>query len=138
MRSIRLLHNKWFVAFALLVFSGILWGSFQWVYGEQILLQRLYKGLTAPDEGVALAFYRRMMESGTTQKNAESLSLVAEVLVKAGRRDEAIKIWEHLVAQAPDDRKARLRLAVALHNQGKYLEAEKHFDVLLREADGHE
>lgn len=138
MNGIELVRNKWFMLFCALMFFGILWGSFQWIYREQILLQRLYNSGTLHDQKVALMLYRDVMESGSNHRDPQLLSLLAEILVKTGKREEAIRIWDHLVGRTPDDRGLRFRLAVALHNQGKYLEAEKHFGVLLKGVNKYE
>ncbi len=132
MNGIRLIRNRWFILLFSLLFFGILWGSFQWMYREQILVQQLYRGGQRPDHRAAMMLYREMMESGTNHRDAKSLALLAEVLVRAGKREEAIRVWGRSVSEMPEDRGVRLRLAVALYNQGKYLEAEKHFVVLLK------
>lgn len=138
MNSIRLIRNRWFILFFSLMFFGILWGSFQWMYREQILLQKLYTGGQRPDQRAAMLLYREMMESGTNHRDTKSLARLADILVRAGKGDEAIRVWGRLVSQMPEERGVRLRLAVALHNQGKYLEAEKHFVVLLKGGNEHE
>ncbi len=138
MNAIGFIRKRWFMLLFSVIFFGMLWGSFQWMYREQILLQQLYTGGTLPDQRVAMTLYREMVESGTIHSDTNSLSLLAEVLARAGKREEAIRVWNRLVTQMPKDRGVRLRLAVALHNQRKYLEAEKHFVVLLKGDDGHE
>lgn len=138
MIGIRFIRNKWLMMFFALMFFGLLWGSFQWVYRREILLRRLYYSGTLHDQKVALTLYEDVMESGFTQRDPKSLSLLAEILAKMGKKEEAIRIWDRLVSQLPEDRAARFRLAVALHNHGKYLEAEKHFNVLLRGVNEHE
>jgi tetratricopeptide (TPR) repeat protein len=138
MNGIELIRNKWFVLFCAVTFFGILWGSFQWIYRDQIVLRTLYNGGTLRDQHVALMLYRDVMQSGSSSRDPQSLSRLAEILVKTGRREEAIRIWEQLVGQRPEDRDLRFRLAVALHNQGKYLEAEKHFGVLLQGVKEHD
>lgn len=138
MNAIGFIRKRWLVLLFSVIFFGMLWGSFQWMYREQILLQQLYKSGTLPDQRVAMTLYREMVVSGTIHSDTNSLSLLAEVLARAEKREEAIRVWNRLVSQMPEDRGLRLRLAVALHNQGKYLEAEKHFVVLLKGDDGHE
>jgi len=138
MNGIELVRNRWFMLFCAVTFFGILWGSFQWVYRDQIFLRRLYNGGTLRDQHAALMLYRDVMESGSSSRDPQLLSQLAEILVKTGRREEAIRIWDQLVGQRPEDRGLRFRLAVALHNQGKYLEAEKHFGVLLRGVKDHD
>lgn len=132
MNGIRLIRNRWFILLFSLMLVGILWGSFQWMYREQILLQKLYTGRQRPDQAAAMMLYQEMMESGTNHRDRKSLARLAEILVRAGKGEEAIRVWGRLVSQMPEDRGVRLRLAVALHNQRKYLEAEKHFVVLLK------
>jgi len=138
MNGIGFIRKRWTMLLFSVICFGMLWGSFQWMYREQILLQQLYTGGTLPDQRVAMTLYREMVESGTIHSDTNSLSLLAEVLARAGKREEAIRVWNRLVTQMPKDRGVRLRLAVALHNQRKYLEAEKHFVVLLKGDDGHE
>ena len=138
MNGIELIRNRWFVLFCGLTCFGILWGSFQWIYREQILLQQLYNSGTLHDQKFALVLYRDVIQPGSNHRDPQLLSLLAEILVKTGKRDEAIRIWDQLVARTPADRGMRLRLAVALHNQGKYLEAERHFSVLLKGVNKHE
>ncbi|MFQ5842756.1 MAG: tetratricopeptide repeat protein [Thermodesulfobacteriota bacterium] len=138
MNGIELIRNKWIILFCALMLFGILWGSFQWMYREQILLHKLYAGRQRPDQAAAMMLYREMMESGTNHGDRKSLARLAEILVRGGKGEEAIRVWGRLVSQMPEDRGLRFRLAVALHNQGKYLEAEKHFDVLLEGVNRHE
>jgi predicted Zn-dependent protease len=138
MNGIELIRNRWFVLFCALMFFGILWGSFQWIYRDQIFLRKLYNSGTLRDQDVALMLYRDVMESGSDSRDPQLLSLLAEILVKTGKREEAIRMWDQLLRHTPEDRGLRFRLAVALHNQGKYLEAEKHFGVLLQGVKEHD
>ncbi|MDN3515088.1 MAG: tetratricopeptide repeat protein [Candidatus Brocadia sp.] len=57
---------------------------------------------------------------------------LANILIKAEKKKEAIKILSKLIKIAPEDREVRLWLAIELHNQKRYREAEKHFVVLLK------
>ena len=53
-------------------------------------------------------------------------------LKNVGKKKEAIRILRKLVRVTPKDREIRQRLAVELHNQKKYKEAERHFQLLLK------
>ncbi len=43
------------------------------------------------------------------------------------------EVLDRLVRLSPDDRSLRKQLALALHNQGKFAEAEKHLAILMGE-----
>lgn len=71
----------------------------------------------------------------TEPRNMGALKGLLESLKKSGEKAEALKILEQLVARIPDDRDLRMQLALELHNQGKYAEAEKHLGILLKEEE---
>lgn len=58
---------------------------------------------------------------------------LATILRRAGKRENVITVLNRMVELMPEDRGLRLQLALDLHNQGKYLEAERHFVILLQE-----
>ena len=68
----------------------------------------------------------------TNPGDAGALKGLLEVSKKLGQKDEAFKVLEQLVKVLPEDRDLRMQLAVELHNRGKYAEAEKHLNILLR------
>jgi thioredoxin-like negative regulator of GroEL len=62
-----------------------------------------------------------------------SLKGLLEIERKAGNKKEMLLLLEQLVALQPKDRELRMQLALELHNQERYDEAEKHIAVLLNE-----
>ena len=71
-------------------------------------------------------------------QNTEALMLKVNLLLRlknVGKKKEAIRILRKLVRVTPKDREIRQRLAVELHNQKKYKEAERHFQLLLKESE---
>lgn len=52
---------------------------------------------------------------------------------KAGKEKDAVIVLNQLVRLLPKDRELRFQLAIELHNQGKYAEAERHISILLGE-----
>lgn len=68
----------------------------------------------------------------TKPRDAEALKGLLEARKKSGKKDDAFKVLEQLVMVLPEDRDLRMQLAVELHNRGRYTEAEKHLNILLR------
>ncbi len=133
MNAIKLIRNKWFLLTFSLFYAGILWFSFQMVYKNELLLRALYKNPNPPDALQALLLYGKMMKSEPNRHELNPFYCLAKILVRAEKKKEAINVLNRLVKVAPEDRKLRLWLAIELHNQQRYKEAEKHFVVLLRE-----
>ena len=65
--------------------------------------------------------------------NANALRGRLEGVRKAKDRKAEYEVLAKLVKLSPKDRELRKQLAVALHNQGKYDEAEKHLAILMGE-----
>jgi tetratricopeptide (TPR) repeat protein len=61
----------------------------------------------------------------------DSQLLLARLDVNSGNRDEAIKIYEQILALAPDNSTVRLRLGYLYSQQGRYQEGEETIKVLL-------
>lgn len=132
MDSVKLIRNKWFlIAFSLFYF-GIVWGLFRIFYHKEILLQKMYKGGDTPDALQVMTLYKKMMKTAPKRGNFHSFYRLAKILARIERKKEVIKVLNKLIKTAPEDRELRLWLAVELHNQGRYREAEKHFVALLK------
>jgi len=132
---IKLLRNKWFLIIFTLSYFGFLWLVFQSLYVKEIYLQRMYKSTGTPDPVKAMELYSRMMKSGPKKNEMDSFFRLVNVLERAGKKEEAIRVLNQIIELKPEDEGTRLRLAVALHNVGKYLEAERHFIILLKEVN---
>lgn len=66
-------------------------------------------------------------------KNANALRGRLEGVRKTNNKKAEYEVLAQLVRLSPKDRELRKQLAVALHNQGKYDEAEKHLSILMGE-----
>ena len=69
----------------------------------------------------------------TDSKNANALRGKLEGARKTKDQKAEYEVLTQLVGLSPKDRELRKQLAVALHNQGKYDEAEKHLVILMGE-----
>ncbi len=65
--------------------------------------------------------------------NVDALRGRLEGVRKAKDQKSEYEVLTKLVRLSPQDRELRKQLAVALHNQGKYEEAEKHLAILMGE-----
>lgn len=77
--------------------------------------------------------YNKMMKSAPNRHELNSFYHLAKILTRIEKKKELLKVLNKMVKIAPENRDVRLWLAVELHNQKRYREAEKHFVVLLRE-----
>ncbi|MEE8424096.1 MAG: hypothetical protein V3S49_06100 [Thermodesulfobacteriota bacterium] len=77
--------------------------------------------------------YNRMMGSELKSKEIDSLHQLVKILKRVEKKEEVITVLNRMVEMMPEDRDLRLELALDLHNHGKYLEAERHFVILLKE-----
>jgi tetratricopeptide (TPR) repeat protein len=132
MDSIKLIRNWWFLLSFLLVFSGIIWASFQLVYRKELLIQDMYRSNEPPDVLQVIFLYNKMMKSAPKRNEIDLYYRLSQILMRIGKKKEAVRVLNRLVKTFPEDRSLRLSLAVELHNQKRYREAEKHFVVLLR------
>ncbi len=133
MNVIALIRNRWFLVGFGVVYVTVLWGAFQRIYRTEIVLDRLYSSESTPNPDVALESYRDMTDAGPPRpRNARWFYRLAEVLTRAGKDDEAIEVWDRLVALRPHDRSLNARLALDLHNAERYGEAEQYFRELLQ------
>jgi len=132
MDSISLIRNRWFLLTFSLVFGGVVWICFQLVYKQELLIQDLYRSNEPPDALQVMMLYNKMMKSALKHNEIDLCYRLSEILIKIGKKKEAVKVLNMLVKTVPEDRSLRLSLAVELHNQKRYKEAEKHFVVLLR------
>lgn len=115
-----------------LAFFGIIWISFQLVYKTELLIQNMYKSNEPPDALQVMVLYNKITKSALKQNEIDLYHRLSEILMRIGKKKEAVKVLNRLVNTVPEDRSLRLSLAVELHNQKRYKEAEKHFVVLLR------
>jgi ATP-dependent 26S proteasome regulatory subunit len=67
--------------------------------------------------------------------NAPLRRLLADVLLAAGRPDDAEREYRNGLAQAPDDARLKLGLAHAFHQQGKHTQAVVVIEDLLKRQD---
>lgn len=132
MDSIKLLRHRWFLLTFSLAFFGIIWISFQLVYKTELLIQNMYKSNEPPDALQVMVLYNKITKSALKQNEIDLYHRLSEILMRIGKKKEAVKVLNRLVNTVPEDRSLRLSLAVELHNQKRYKEAEKHFVVLLR------
>jgi len=133
MNGIQLIRNGWVVGVAGLLYGAAVWGGFQWIYTAEIVLERLEQAVEAPDPAAAMRVHEQIARSRVRRDALDSFVKLGQVLERAGRRDAAIEIWRRVVAVVPEDEGLRMRLALTLHNAGRYAEAEPHFAALLRE-----
>lgn len=134
---IRLIRNKLFLIPFFLFYSWVLWMLFQITYDNEILLNRLYKSKRSPDYSKeAIRLYRGMMSQELTRRRIGSFYRLIEVLERAERKEEIVTVLEKMFRLMPEDEYLRSSLAIALHNAGRYLEAEEHFIKLLKEDRG--
>lgn len=116
-----------------LAFFGIIWISFQLVYKKELLIQNMYRSNEPPDTLQVVMLYNKMVKSALKHKEIDLYYRLSEILMRIGKKKEAVKVLNRLLKTVPEDRSLRLSLAIELHNQKRYKEAEKHFVVLLRE-----
>ena len=133
MDLIKSIRNKWFLLIFSFFFFGISWISFRFVYRKELLLQKIYKSNETPDTLQVVMLYNKMMKSAPKRHELNSFYHLAKILTRIEKKKELIKVLNKLIKTAPEDRELRLWLAVELHNQGRYREAEKHFVILLKE-----
>lgn len=133
MNGIQLIRNGWFIGAVGLLWGGAVWGGFQWIYTAEIVLERLEQAVEAPDPAAAMRVYEQIARSRVRRDDLDSFVKLGQVLERAGRADEAIEVWRRVAAAIPEDEGLRMRLALTLHNAGRYSEAELHFAALLRE-----
>ena len=133
MDTIKLIRNKWFLLIFSIFFFGIVWCFFQLVYRDELILRDLYRGNKPPDPAKAMVLYRKMMRTKSNPHEMASFYRLAKVLARVEKRKEVIRILRKLVRIAPKDKELRLWFAVELHNQKRYKEAERHFQLLLKE-----
>lgn len=132
MNSINLIRNKWFLSIVFPLFLGIVWVSFQMVYKTELILREIYKDDSPPDTAKIMMVYNEMMKSKPGRKECNSYYYLVKILSRAEKKNEMIHVLRRLVKTVPEDRHVRFWLALELHNQKKYREAEKHFVILLK------
>ncbi|MCZ7625636.1 MAG: hypothetical protein C3F12_05545 [Candidatus Methylomirabilota bacterium] len=133
MNGTSLISNRWVVGVALLLYGALLWGGFQWIYRAEIELQRLAHATETPNPERTGRVYEAIMRSPVKRTNLETFVALGDLLERTERWNEAILVWRHTVAVAPENHGFRWRLALALHNAGRYTEAERYFAELLGE-----
>ncbi len=136
MDFIMLIRRRWFIAFLSISHLCIVWIVFQYIYEEEILINRLAGYREVADPSSVRTIYTRLVDSGgILRSRLQVLYRLVDVLIKAGMYDEAIEVMKRILNLAPENMEMRLRLALLLHNQGRYMEAEPHFIVLLKELE---
>lgn len=75
----------------------------------------------------------RLAQQGlaTPEVSAELLAALARALRQLEQTDLAIRLFEKTIDKHPSDHTTRYELANLFHNSGKYLQAEKHYEILL-------
>lgn len=116
-----------------LAFFGIIWVSFQFVYKKELLIQNMYRSKEPPDSLQVMMLYNKMMKSTPKHNEIDLYYRLSQIIGRVGKKKEAIRVLNKLLKIVPEDRSLRLFLAVELHNEKRYREAEKHFVMLLRE-----
>jgi tetratricopeptide (TPR) repeat protein len=132
MKLISLIRNKWFILIFSFFFCGVSWAAFQSVYEKELLLIDMYNS-DSPDTLKVTELYNEWMESVPKRDEIGLYYRLSKILSKIDKKKEAIEILEKLVNTFSEDRNMRLWLAVELHNQERYTEAEEHFNILLKE-----
>ncbi len=132
MNLIYLIRNKWFILVSSTILCAIFVLTFQYVYKNDIFLIRMYKSKD-PDSLKIINLYEEWMKSKPKREEIGQYFRLSEILTKIDKKGEAIKILKKLLKTFPEDRNVRLWLAVELHNQQRYIEAEEHFMLLLME-----
>ena len=88
-----------------------------------------------PDEAVALMERALVVDPG----NLESKAMLGSFLVQAGRLDEALRVYEGLAAEAPDDSRPYFGIADVYKRRGDYPRASearrKAYELSLRDDD---
>lgn len=133
MNGMQLIRNGWFIGVIGLLYGTVVWGGFQWLYTAEIELERMARAMEAPDPVRAIRAYEQIAHSRARRDDLDTFVTLGQVLERSGRADEAIEVWRRVVVAIPEDEGMRLRLALTLHNAGRYGEAEPHFAALLRE-----
>lgn len=133
MNGMRLIRNGWFIGIIGLLYGAAVWGGFQWIYTAEIVLERLEQAVEVPDPAAIMRVYEQIAHSRVRRDDLDTFVTLGQVLERAGRADEAIEVWRRVAAAIPEDEGLRMRLALTLHNAGRYAEAEPHFAALLRE-----
>lgn len=133
MHGIRLIRNGWVIGIVLALYSAALWGGFVRTYEAVIDLQRLARSPDHPEPERVVRLYETIARSRLKRTNLETFVTLGEVLERAGQWNQAVTIWQWAAAAVPEDDGLRWRLALALHNAGRYTEAETYFAALLRE-----
>lgn len=131
--GMQLIRNGWFIGAIGLLYGTAVWGGFQWIYTAEIELERLEQAVEAPDSARTMRVYEQIIHSQARRDDLDTFVTLGQILERAGRADEAIEVWRRVAAAIPEDEGLRLRLALTLHNAGRYGEAEPHFAALLRE-----
>ena len=132
MKLISLIRKKWFILIFSFFICGVSWATFQSVYEKEILLIDMYNS-DSPDTLKITKLYNEWMESVPKREEIDLHYRLSKILSKIDKKKEAIEILEKLVNTFSEDRNMRLWLAVELHNQERYTEAEEHFVILLEE-----
>ena len=135
MNFMYLIRNKWFILTTSFILCAISLVTFQYVYEKEIFLVNMYNNKTT-DTLKITNLYNEWMKSIPRRDEIGQYHLLSEILVKIDKKQEAIKILKMLLNTFPGERNIRLWLAVELHNQKKYGEAEEHFVILLKEETG--
>lgn len=133
MNGARLIRNRWVMGVVLALYGTILWGGFHWIYGNEIELQRLARASDTPSPEQAMRAYETISHSRVTRTNLETFVALGDLLERVEHWNEAARIWRRVAAAAPEQEWPRGRLTLALHNAGRYAEAETHFVELLGE-----
>ena len=86
-----------------------------------------------PDTLKIASLYDEWMKSIPRRDEIGQYHRLSKILINIDKNKEAIKILKKLLNTFPEDGNIRILLAVELHNQKRYIEAEEHFIILLKE-----
>jgi predicted Zn-dependent protease len=136
MSGVQLIRNRRFLGTAAVLYGGVLWLVFQWVYTAEIDLHRWSTSSAKPKLARVLEVYKETKQWPLTRANVEAQARLAQVLQRTGRGKEAVEVLRRLVAARPGSTRLRAQLGLALYQNGQHEEAENSFAVLLGERGG--
>ncbi len=132
MNLIYLVRKKWFILTSSFFLCGISLVTFQYVYKKEIFLINV-SNKKIPDTLVVTNLYDEWIKSIPKRDEIGQYHRLSKILIKIDKKREAIEILDKLSNTFPEDRNIRSLLAVELHNQKRYMDAEEHFVLLLNE-----
>ena len=137
MSLVRLIRTRWFHLAFWPCFLGLVWLAFTQRHHDEILVARLAREPRAPDAATVLALNERLKATPVRRSNVWVFETLAALLERAGSAEAATEVLHRAVKAVPENDRIRLRYALALHHAGRYTDAEREFDRLLKEGRTH-